>query len=347
MFSEVSAVLPGRFISESIRAFEVYCRLLSFAFEMDKLPKILCVSANPAIDRRIRIPALKVAEVNRATSVSPNAGGKAAHVAFAARALGMDVTWMAFLGGPEGDACAQGVESHGITPIRISINGRTRTNLELSDASTEAVTEILEPGPSISAYEAAKFSSEFQTRVTNFSAVVISGSLPNGLTPEFYVELIGIAKREGCRVLLDTSGASLEKSIQAGPHVIKPNRQEVSGILNREINNSDDALRAANELRGLGAEIAIVSLGEQGAVVATPQGSLLGTPPEIAVKSTVGSGDSFLAGWTVSEVQGKDPADCLRLAIACGAANCSAENPGEIYRSTVYELISKVQVTSY
>jgi 1-phosphofructokinase family hexose kinase len=314
---------------------------------MEKPPKILCVSANPAIDRRILLPALRLAEVNRATSVNPGAGGKAAHVAFAARSLGADVTWMAFLGGPEGDACAQGIKSHGITSIRISIGERTRTNLELCESENGAVTEILEPGPTISSDEAADFLAKFENKVRDFTAVVISGSLPRGLNPDFYVELIAIAKRAGSRVLFDSSGPSLAKSLKAGPDVIKPNRQEVSAILDRKINNTDEALSAANELRSLGAGIAIVSLGEQGAVVATSAGAMLGTPPDVSVKSAVGSGDAFLAGWTVAELQGKDAADCLRVAIACGAANCSAESPGEIDPSIVRELISRVRIESF
>jgi 1-phosphofructokinase family hexose kinase len=314
---------------------------------MNNTSKILCVSANPAIDRRILIPALRPAEVNRATSVRPSAGGKAAHVTFAAKSLGVDVAWMAFLGGPEGDACAKGVEAHGVIPIRISVNEPTRTNLELCEPETGVVTEILEPGPTISSHEAAKFIAEFQIQVRNYRFVVISGSLPRGLAPDFYLELIAIAKGAGCRVLLDTSGPSLTKSLDACPDVIKPNRQEVSALLKRDIKNGDDALHAANELRDLGVEIAIVSLGEEGAVVSTAQGAMLGKPPRVPVTSAVGSGDSFLAGWTVAELQGKDTADCLRLAIACGAANCSAKSPGEIDPSMVRELVSKVQISRH
>jgi 1-phosphofructokinase family hexose kinase len=311
---------------------------------MGQPANILCVSANPAVDRRIILPTLRLAEINRATSSHPAAGGKAAHVAIAARTLGADVTWMALLGGPEGELCQQGVAQHGVKPICIPVRGHTRTNLELCDCDRGNITEILEPGPIVTASEADSFVETFRGQLDNCPSVVISGSLPRGLTPDFYVQLIRLAKVRGCRVLLDTSGDSLSRSLEAGPDVIKPNRQEASALVAREIATAADAIEAASELRAKGVAVAILSLGDQGAVVATEKTMLIGLPPTVRAKSTVGSGDCFLAGWAVAQAQGKDPSDCMRIAIACGTANCLAESPAHIDLAVVKEFLATVRI---
>lgn len=311
---------------------------------MAQPPKILCVSANPAIDRRLVVPHLRLAEVNRATMADPAAGGKAAHVAFAAQTLGAEVRWMAFLGGAEGEACRAGVAARGITPVVIPIEGRTRMNLELIDSDTAEVTEVLEPGPAIAAKDASKFLDEFAKQCEDRPEVVISGSLPKGLAPDFYAQLITTAKQQGCRVLLDTSGEALSLGLHGHPDVIKPNRQEASSLLRKQIRTREDAQSAARELRALGIGTVLVSLGEDGALADTDKETLIAIPPKIKARSTVGSGDSFLAGWTVASAQGKPVADCLRLAIACGTANCLAESPALFTLEAVNEFLSQAQV---
>jgi fructose-1-phosphate kinase PfkB-like protein len=126
--------------------------------------------------------------------------------------------------------------------------------------------------------------------------------------------------------------------------VIKPNRQEASALVDKDIRTFEDATAAANQLRHRGVDVAILSLGDQGAVIATHNAMLLGFPPAVRAKSTVGSGDCFLAGWALTEAQGKEPRDCLRSAIACGTANCLADSPGRIELSTVNELMSAVRI---
>ncbi|ABF39666.1 1-phosphofructokinase [Candidatus Koribacter versatilis Ellin345] len=311
---------------------------------MPERSKLLCVSLNPAVDRRIIVPSLRVGEVNRATSADPQAGGKAAHVAFAAVSLGAEVRWLAFLGGPDGESCRRGVEARGAVPVVVETAGRTRSTLELIDESTGAITEVLEPGPEILPEERDRMLFCFGEELSNAPVVALSGSLPRGIESSIYCDLIEAAKREGCTVLLDTSGAALEYSLKAQPSLIKPNRQEASALLCREIQTADDAIGAAQELRTRGSESVVLSLGAAGAVVADADGILLGTAPKLEVISTVGSGDSFLGGWAVGVADGLDRVERLRLAIACGTANCVANNPGVLDRKLVVELLQQVVI---
>lgn len=310
-----------------------------------KTPILLCVSLNPAIDRRLHLPRFMPGEVNRATSVDPAAGGKAAHVAFAARALGVEVRWLGFLGGTEGESCRAGIEDRGVTPISVRIRNRTRTNLELIDEASGAVTEVLEPGPLITEGEAASFLAEFEKQVGDCPLVVASGSLPPGLPSSFYATLVSRAKNEGCRMFVDTSGEALVHTLAAMPALIKPNRQEAEALLERKIETIAESAAAANELRLHGPETVIVSLGAQGAIAVTDQ-ALYGRAPLRKVLSAVGSGDSFLAGWAVGTLRGLDSGECLRLAIACGTANCLAATPGAISPKAVEYLSREVEIST-
>lgn len=312
---------------------------------MNSTPQILCVSANPAIDRRIVLRHFESGEVNRAESVEPAAGGKAAHVAFAAKALGSDVRWLAFLGGADGESCRQGIEARGVATASVPIAGRTRTNLELIDQSSGVITEVLEPGPLIGDAECAAFEKKFEEEIAQRPIVLISGSLPNGTASSWYGELIRRAIKAGCIVFLDASGAALRDSLSAGPDLIKPNREEAGALLQRKIESLKDALEAARDLRKLGPRTAVVSLGADGAVAVGEGFALHAVPPRVEAVSTVGSGDSFLAGWAVATARALSAEESLRLAIACGTANCLADSPGVIERETVTRLVARVCVT--
>ena len=319
--------------------------MLSQPFGMNPtLPKLLCVSVNPAVDRRILVPRLALHTVNRASGVLPTAGGKSAHVAYAAKALGADVHWLAFTGGTEGEFCRAGVESRGVHPITVPISGRTRMTMEIIDES-RAITELLEPGPVVSEEEQRKFREAFAASLSAQPFVVISGSLTAGLPQDFYAQLIAVAPHHRCHVFLDTSGSALTESLAAKPDVIKPNRQEAEAILDRKIETPADARAAAEELRSRGPQTVIISLGDRGAIACDGSSAVHAHPPRLEAISTVGSGDSFVAGWAFAAATGKSFRDALRLATACGSANCLATSPGVISADAVERLLREVVLT--
>lgn len=311
---------------------------------MSSTPKLLCVSLNPAVDRRIVVPHLRVAAVNRANSAVGAAGGKAAHVAFAAHALGASVRWLAFLGGAEGETCRAEVQSAGIAVADVAIEGSTRMTLEIIDEEMQQVTEILEPGPRISDGERESFLARYRSELVAESTVVLSGSLPAGVPSPFYADLVHEARKARCLVLLDTSGEALFQAVGAAPDVIKPNRQEAGALLGRQIHSVIDAVTAAEELRQRGPKCVVVSLGEEGAIAVNEHGALHARPPLVKARFTVGSGDSFLAGWAFNAAQGNAFAECLRLAVASGTANCLAERPGRLDSDMVRDLAARVEI---
>ena len=146
---------------------------------------IICVSANPAIDRRLHVAKLTVGDVNRASSAEPLPGGKAAHVAIAARALGEDVMWVGFLGGPTGAECEKRLAAIGIPVAVVVTRGETRTNLEIIEADGR-VTEVLEPGGHVTDGDIERMLTlcrDVFSEHEGAAQVALSGSLPPGAPP--------------------------------------------------------------------------------------------------------------------------------------------------------------------
>lgn len=311
-------------------------------------PTIVCVSVNPAMDRRLRVPSLTVGEVNRAKSAQGFAGGKAAHVAMSARALAANAAWIGFLGGAIGQECAEQLESMGIHVSAICAGSSTRVNLEIIDDSGE-VTELLEPGAEPSVEEQDKF---LQACVRGMheewrpGVLVISGSLPAGLKPDFYVSLIEAARTAEAKVFVDTSGEALRESSQARPDLVKVNRAEAGALVGRPLTTVQEIADAAGEIVERGTRSAAITLGGEGLIWVEHQNGPVwqARPPHMKVTSTVGCGDATLAGFAYAAIQGMGGGEALRLAAACGAANCVASAPGRIELTTVQALMPQVDV---
>ena len=309
---------------------------------------IFCISANPAIDRRLRLDRLRAGEVNRALTVEPFPGGKSAHVAMAARALGEEVMWVGFLGGPTGEAALRGLKALSIPVLAVRIEEETRTNLEIIDEAG-TVTEILEPGPRVTPSEVEEMVSVCRSLFERCGAqdrVVISGSLPPGVSANLYAQLIHSAHDYNCRVLLDASGEALRCALEASPDFVKPNRQEAEQLTGLDLCEEQSLVEATGRLIEAGARSVAVSLGEDGMIWQSACGAtpLRARPPRVKAVSTVGSGDAAMAGFAVAQVHGLNEVETIRLAVACGTANCMEGAPGIINARDVEALLPQVSV---
>jgi 1-phosphofructokinase family hexose kinase len=309
---------------------------------------VLCVSANPALDRQVRLPDLLLGEVNRATRALPLPGGKAAHVALSTRALGARSIWIGFLGGAIGKECAAELQKLGVETVAIQTKSSTRVNLEIIEDSGR-ITEILEQGVAPDAAEQSEMLRVFSEGLDSFwkgALVAISGSLPAGADPALYASLIEAAHRAGSKVLLDTSGEALRASLHARPDFVKPNIREAELLLGRKLTDARSVKQAADELLRLGAQSCAITLGAQGLLWASADGEpvWLAKPPHLKAISTVGSGDATLAGFACAILNGWHGEEALRFATACGAANCLAEFEGRISVSDVHALMSKIEI---
>jgi 1-phosphofructokinase family hexose kinase len=308
---------------------------------------IVCVSANPALDVCLRVPRLAAGAVQRADGVRRLAGGKAAHVALAARALGVPVVLVGWFGGATGQRCEQQLAEIGLPTLAVPTRCETRQNLEIIDDEGRS-TEVLEPGGPVGRQEVellVNACTRMVDRLGRGNAIVLSGSLPLGAPVDLFAKVVSIARRHQVATFVDTSGAALDAALAAGPDWIKPNHEEAGELLGHAIVDSGSALAAAHALRKRGAARVVVSRGRYGLVASDESGAYEGTAPAVATASGVGCGDATVAGLAVATLRGEPMVDVLRLAVACGSANCRAQAPGRLSPDHIEQALAMVEVT--
>jgi 1-phosphofructokinase family hexose kinase len=309
---------------------------------------LVCISANPAIDRRLRLESIAVGEVNRALSTQPFPGGKAAHVAMVAKSLGVDVMWVGFLGGAAGEECESGLSALGVPLTVVRTQTETRANLELVSADG-VVTEILEPGGAVTEGEVERLLASCRdifAESDRGTQVALSGSLPPGAPADLYAQLIRLAHIYGCRALLDSSGEALRQGLTAGPDFVKPNRTEAANFVGQRINDVATAVSVTQDFFHAGAKSVAISLGAEGMIWQRSAASdpFTSQPSALADCSSVGCGDAALAGFAVAHERGLGDEETLRLATACGSANCLADAPGRVDERDVLRFAQQIPV---
>lgn len=278
---------------------------------------IVTLTPNPSIDRTVEIEALRRGEVNRAIGGRIDPGGKGVNVS---RALAAgDVATVAVFpsGGIEGDQLAALLAPLGVQVVRVPIAGTLRSNITVVEPDG-TTTKLNESGPEFSPDEARALERTVAEVAAHANWVVGAGSLPRGLGNDFYGRLVRMLRDVDTQVCVDTSGAPLAEAIDAGPDLIKPNAEELAELVGRPLRRLGEVLEAAAEVRKRGVGTVLVSLGADGALLVSADETLHGwSPPAPTVRSTVGAGDSALAGFLAGGGRGR-PA--LVTALAYGAA---------------------------
>ncbi|MFJ7193412.1 1-phosphofructokinase [Streptomyces bacillaris] len=277
---------------------------------------ILTVTPNPSLDRTYELPGLVRGTVLRATADRVDPGGKGINVSRAVAAAGHRTVAVAPMGGPEGDLLARLLGEHGIEAAGVPVTGSTRINVTLVEPDA-TLTKINAAGPELSAAEAEDVLEAVRARSAAADWIACCGSLPRGLPPRWYAELVARSHRAGARIALDTSGAALTAALREGPDVIKPNAQELAEAVGRPLATVGDALKAAEELRERGAGAVLASLGADGQLLVEASGAYFATARVATVRSNVGAGDASLAGFLTAGGQGPR---ALASAVAHGAA---------------------------
>ncbi|MFD5896942.1 MULTISPECIES: 1-phosphofructokinase [unclassified Streptomyces] len=290
---------------------------------------ILTVTPNPSLDRTYEIPALDRGEVLRATVERMDPGGKGVNVSRAVAAAGHRTVAVLPLGGAPGALVAQLLAEQGIDVAPVPIAGATRSNIALAEPDG-TLTKINAPGPELTPAESESLLSALGDHAVRAEDdwIACCGSLPRGLGPQWYAELVARAHAAGARIALDTSGASLLAALKERPDVVKPNADELATAVGRPLATVGDALKAAEELRTYGARSVLASLGADGQLLVSDAGAYFGSAAVAAVRSNVGAGDASLAGFLAAG--GTGPA-ALASAVAHGAA--AVQLPGSVMPS--------------
>lgn len=303
---------------------------------------IYTVTLNPALDRTIYVDRLSLTEPNRIQREERYAGGKGIDVSRALAALGVESVALGLVGGFDGKEFEGRLLNEGIACDFTRISGETRTNIVVEDLSTDQETPLLARGPEVQPFELVDFVAKLE-RLADVQFLVVSGSLPPGATPEVYRRIIQIGNDKGARTLLDTSGEALRHGLHARPALIKPNRNELSGLAGSELKTHGDILDFARRLTERVPTV-LVSLGPEGIMLVTARQSWHAVPPRVEVKSTVGAGDSAVAGLVAGLSRNRPPAESVRLAVAAGTAATLRPGTSLCTAEDVERLLPQVRV---
>jgi 6-phosphofructokinase 2 len=255
------------------------------------------VTFNPALDLTYRVSELKFDDKLRTTDVFRSPGGGGVNVSRVAARLGHPTVAMGLVGGRAGDEFVELLKEERVRTWFIHQAGSTRTNVVIQDDRTQQI-RVSGLGPEATEDEAAMvLSSIFELREPDF--LVLSGSLQSGMSTDFFSGVIGKAKERGIKVVADID-KELKEAVKAGVFLVKPNEHELERLTGEHVTGPASAADAAHRLLALGVGAVLASLGAQGAVLVTREGSWRTTAPEIEVNSVVGAGDSLLAGVLVA-----------------------------------------------
>lgn len=304
---------------------------------------ILTVTLNPSIDRTVFIENLAVGDTNRVVRTEIDAGGKGINLSRIVKALGGCTLATGFLGGAVGEIVLSRINDAGVDHRFVHTHDPTRVNVSIEQLGAGGPpTSLNEKGPNVSSSEMSEFMNVARNLSSSLGSgwVCLSGSVPPGVQKSVYRELGELFAAAGWQVALDADGDLLAQGLEAKPHFVKPNQQEVARLLGHPVVTDEEALHAASKLleRLAPGGIAIVSRGAQGAALASEEGVWLGRSPQVEAKSTIGSGDSMIGGflWALSE--GKSISESLRWGLAAGAATATSDG-ADIGRRSVIELL--------
>ena len=308
------------------------------------MAKILTLTLNPALDLTVSLDTLRPGAVNRSLAQHSHAAGKGLNVAQVLADLGHSVTVGGFLGQDNLQPFEALIAARGFTDCFVRVAGETRSNIKVVEADGR-VTDINGLGPQVDEAACAALLERLEQIAPGHDAVVVAGSLPRGVSPQWLRQLLERLKAMGLKVALDSSGDALRAGLQAAPWLVKPNTEELGEVLGMAVEAPAQQRTAAAQLLSTGIAHVVVSQGEHGVSWFAAGQALHAQPPSVRIASTVGAGDSLVAGMVHGLLQGEAPHATLRRATAIAAQAVTQVGFGICDREQLARLEAGVQLT--
>ncbi|MBQ7137801.1 MAG: 1-phosphofructokinase [Clostridia bacterium] len=302
---------------------------------------ITTICLNPALDRTVTVDSLHPGQVNRIRTSRTDVGGKGVNVAVVCRRLGLEAQVIG-CAGVDGYANLQAkAKAEGIGCDFHMVEGAIRVNTKVFPLDGSGVTELNEPGPTLTAEDLDVFFDLAIEKTRGSDFVVITGSLPPGCPAHTYRELIRALK---VPCILDVGGEALRLGVAAKPFLIKPNHHELAATVGRELHTMEDIRAAAQSFVDRGVRHVVVSLGKDGALYVGEEGCFYAPEIPVEVKSTVGAGDALVGGLLYGLVTGGSMREGFRAGAAAGTASVMTEGTQLIIPDDFMRLIQQVQI---
>ena len=289
---------------------------------------ILTVTINPSVDRNIEVDRLVFEDRAYILSRSDSAGGRGMNASRVLHSFGAKTLAIVTSGGVNGPRLEKLAAKSGFPVNVVPIHNEIRVNLTITDKQGLAI-RLNERGPMITPEELTRVENVVAKRLESASWLMLCGSIPPGVSSDFYTKLIHMARERKVKTLLDTDGDALRHGIEATPTIVSPNQPEAERLLNRALITRAQFLEAAARIKAMGAEAVMLSLGGRGVVAVNENQLLEVIPPRIDVVSPLGAGDALAAAYVWAATKKKEFAERVRWAVAAGTA--SAMQPGLVF----------------
>jgi 1-phosphofructokinase family hexose kinase len=304
---------------------------------------IYTLTLNPAVDRELTVPTMEFDSVLRASESRVDFGGKGFNVSRLLKGMQSSSTAVGFLGGRAGELLQDGLRSLGIGTDFVWVAEETRTNVSIVTQSHDHYIKVNEKGPLVNEAKQKELLDKIDSLAKPGDWWVLAGSLPPGIENDFYARIVNVLNKHESHAILDTSGESLKFGCAEKPYLVKPNTEEAHALTGLPMETPSEIAAAAAEIRRIGAQNVIVSMGKAGALLHTAEGTWLTHSPRIQEKNPIGAGDSMVGGLVWALTQGIHLKEALGWGVASGAATASLPGTEVGSRPLIEELFSQVR----
>lgn len=302
---------------------------------------IYTLTLNPAIDYYMTMENFQLGALNSLEEGYTLPGGKGINVSKVLKNFSVESVALGFIGGFTGDYIIKHLKEYQIENDFVTLNENTRINIKLK--TKDAETEIAGISPKITVENIDELLKKFQ-QVKKEDIVILSGSVPSSVKATIYADIIKLLPKE-VKIILDTRGIPFVEGLKANVYLTKPNNHELEEFFNRKLNNLDEIIEAGKELQKLGSENVLISLGKDGSILITKDEVYVGNAPQGKLISSVGAGDSMVAGIVYGIAQGNSLVEAYKYGIASGSSTAFSEGLTTI--DGMKSLLNKIEIKKY
>lgn len=305
---------------------------------------ILTVTLNPAVDRTVYMNALHPGQVNVIEKVVKDPGGKGINVSRFMKKNGKETLAMGLLAGTSGQWIQSKLDQLDIASNFTWIDGETRTNEKIVSLSSGETTDLNEKGPLVQETDTNRFLESYSTAIQPNQWIVLAGSLPKGIPASFYTSLVNEAKKKGAKVALDINGDLLKDNPKVQPDFIKPNKEELEALVGKKLSTNEEIRLAVQPLLSRGIERVCVSLGADGSLFIDKDQMIQVSVPKVQVLSTVGAGDSLVAGYVWAMDSHLSLEECVKIAAAASVIAVTKEGTDFATNAEIDKILPHLQI---
>lgn len=302
---------------------------------------IYTLTLNPAIDYYMSIENFQLGSLNLLEEGYTLPGGKGINVSKVLKNFSVESKALGFVGGFTGDYIKKHLNEYEIESDFIELQENTRINIKLKTKDSE--TEIAGKSPTISKENIEELLKKFE-EIKKDDVVILSGSVPNSISKSIYADIIKLLPKD-CKVILDTRGLHFVEGLKEGVFLTKPNNHELEEFFNRKLNNIEEIIQAGKDLQALGSKNVLISLGKDGSILITEKEVYIGNAPQGKLISSVGAGDSMVAGVVYGIAKGMTLEDSYKYGIASGSSTAFSE--GLTTFEGMNSLLNKIEIKKY